>query len=34
VNARLHKKKDTTATIGHAEAMIRELADCWGIAWT
>jgi hypothetical protein len=27
VNARLHKKKDTTTTIEHAEAMIRELAD-------
>jgi hypothetical protein len=27
VNARLHKKKDTTTTIEHAEAMIRELAE-------
>ena len=27
VNARLHKKKDTTTTIEHAAAMIRELAD-------
>jgi hypothetical protein len=26
VNARLHRKNDTTTTIGHAEAMIRELA--------
>ena len=27
VNVRLHKKKDTTTTIEHAAAMIRELAD-------
>jgi hypothetical protein len=27
VNARLHKKKDTTTTIEHAAAMIRELAE-------
>jgi len=27
VNARLHKKNDTTTTLEHAAAMIRELAD-------
>jgi DDE superfamily endonuclease len=26
VNARLHRKKDTTTTVGHATAMMRELA--------
>jgi hypothetical protein len=27
INARLHRKNDTTTTIAHAEAMIRELAE-------
>ncbi|WP_347351363.1 transposase [Intrasporangium sp.] len=26
VNARVHRKKDTTTTIGHAEAMLRQIA--------